>query len=165
MTTSYEKILKENAELRLIRLRLHRYCSPKVLARVTQDNLVMVAPYIYPMEIAEFRELVSSDRMLWYFMFTPNSDLLPLEEARAAAAKVLTDALDVGKRIDKEDAPGYKLQLDAAKAILDRTEIKFEGDSDLTPVDLAKLIPRKLKEASIEEMKDKLAKVKSHTKA
>lgn len=149
---SYATIVKENVELQLVRKKLHRYCPPKILGSLTPDSLSVIEPYIYPMTVSKLRKYIKEDPNIWYYLVLPEADVLRLDALRDKAVDVLTDVLTSGRSIDKEEAVGAKLMVDAAKYILERTEMRFTSKSEITEKDLRAILPKQVRKMTIEEL-------------
>jgi hypothetical protein len=156
----YQKILKDKQELILLRKKLLTYCSPKILSRITPNNLMELAPYISPYPMDKLQELIATEPTLLYYLTLKDIDYLSLEKEREG---LLEELIGIAKGdFNPEDAGIAKIKLQAIQLALGKLETKPSSGSDLSARELQTLLPSSLKNASVEDMKREIEKLNPH---
>lgn len=156
MNESFEEMLKGKEDIMLVRRKIHKYLSPKLIATMTPDRLDEIQAYLYPMDYRKLRKMVIDDPRLWYYITVPESDYLSLEKYRTQAMKVLEESLTSETAgLDRDGVAAFKARIDVAKTILSLTDIKSEALGQLSTEEVRKALPKSIREMSIEEIDDK----------
>jgi len=156
----FEKLLKENSELMMVRRKLHKFVSPKVLAVMNEARLSEIAPYLYPMKIEKLKRMMNDDPRIWYYLTTPDCDLVRLESLRGKAMGILEECLEEGdeeRYSTRESVMLFKEKIALAKSILEMTKIKSENSGTLTQREILSALPKDIRTIDAEELEDQLS--------
>lgn len=156
---SLESLLKQNEELQLVRRKLHKYVSPKILATLNESKLVELQAYIYPMKVSKLKTILAEHPLLWYWLTDPSADMLALERLRGEAMQLLEEGLKASTMVDKESILLLKEKVGIAKTILSLSEVKSERRGELTPKELLLALPKNFRDMSPEEIEQEASRV------
>lgn len=156
-----KEVIDKNEELRLVRRRLHKYVSPKILATLNAEKLEFLKPYIYPMSVEKLKGMLEKHPIVWHWLVDPSSDLIFLEDKRKAAMDILADSLSVDVDSFEEgcQVTAYKEKIALARSILNLTEVKSENKGQLSTKEIAQAIPKHLSSLSADELEEEVLRL------
>lgn len=153
----FKEILKDKQDLILLRKKLLAYCSPKILSRVTLNNIHELAPYISPYPLDKLKTQIAQDPNLIYYLTLKDIDYLPLEKERE---NLLEELIGIAKGdFIAEDMGIAKVKLQAIQLALSKLETKHTTNNDLSAKELQSLIPAKLKNKTSEDIEQEIARL------
>lgn len=153
----FESIIKDKQELMLLRKKLLKYCSPKVLSRITPNNLHELAPYISPYPLDKLIAQIKEDNSLLYYLTLADIDYLPLEKEKNA---LLEELIGIAKgNFSPEEAGVAKVKLQAIQMILSKIETKNTASTDLSAKELQTLLPSSVKKMSVDEIEARIERL------
>lgn len=142
----------------MLKLKLQRYVSPHVLARLTPGGLDVLTKYLSPISLSELREMVATNATFLEWLVSPDEFDLNVMKAKNQALDVLIEVLN------KDDSGNDKItamRVKAAEAILKQQVNPPSKSTQNLHIQAIPNIPKAIASKSEEELEEELRLLKA----